>query len=168
MLFNCKEKSDEKEIGVTESIVTHAAWARLISQVKWYDNKSVSSQRCYKVLKIIQMILAVGIPVIAHLDVMSIKWIVSCAGALIAILEGIQHMNQYSTLWVTYRSTAERLKHEKFLFLAVAGPYRDLCEAARLILLAERVEEHVSTEHANWINETRKAVVPPKVKENHE
>lgn len=65
-------------------------------------------------------------------------------------------MNQYATLWVTYRATTERLKHEQYLFLASAGPYKSLTEADRLITLAERVEEHVSTEHANWFNETRR------------
>jgi len=49
-----------------------------------------------------------------------------------------------------YRSTAERLKHEKYLFLSAAGPYKGLSETDRLIALAERVEELVSAEHANW------------------
>jgi hypothetical protein len=35
-----------------------------------------------------------------------------------------------------------------------------LAEADRLIALAERVEEHVSTEHANWFNETRRSATP--------
>ena len=65
-------------------------------------------------------------------------------------------MNQYSTLWVMYRATAERLKHEKYLFLSGAGPYKGLAEPERLVALAERVEEHVSTEHANWFNDTRR------------
>ena len=62
----------------------------------------------------------------------------------------------------TYRATAERLKHEKFLFLAVAGPYKGQTEPERLIALAERVEEHVSTEHANWFNEARRTTAVPK------
>ena len=95
------------------------------------------------------------IPLLSHLDPEFAKWATSFAGALIAILEAVQHMNQYSTLWVTYRATAERLKHEKFLFLSAAGPYKGHAEEERLIALAERVEEHVSTEHANWFNETR-------------
>ena len=61
-----------------------------------------------------------------------------------------------------YRATAERLKHEKFLFLSAAGPYRGLIVPDALILLAERVEEHVSTEHANWFNETRRVTGPAK------
>lgn len=79
-----------------------------------------------------------------------------------ARLEGVQHMNQYSSLWVTSRATAERLKDEKFLFLSGAGPYKGQTEPERLIALAERVEEHVSTEHANWFNETRRAAAVQK------
>lgn len=161
MFVKCGKELPEKKLVVPENIATHPAWIRLEDQVEWYDNKSVCSQQWYKGLKLVQIVLAVSIPVLTHLEMPITKWLISCAGALIAVLEGVQHMNQYSTLWVTYRSTAERLKHEKFLFLSTSGPYRELDENARLILLAERVEEHVSTEHANWINETRTQTVPP-------
>lgn len=67
----------------------------------------------------------------------------SLCGVLIAVLEAVQQMNQYSTLWVTYRATAERLKHEQYLFLSVAGPYKGMTDGDRLVTLAERVEEHV-------------------------
>jgi len=141
-----------------ESVAEHPAWHRLEDQLQWYDTKSTQCQRWYKRLKLVQISLAVLIPVLSHLDPMYAKWVTSVAGALIAVLEGVQHMNQYSTLWVTYRATAERLKHEKFLFLSAAGPYKGQPEPERLIALAERVEEHVSTEHANWFNETRSVV----------
>jgi len=136
----------------------HPAWKRLEDQLDWYDTKSTNCQKLYKRLKFAQISLAVLIPLMSHLDPTYAKWATSFAGALIAILEAVQHMNQYSTLWVTYRATAERLKHEKHLFLSGAGPFKGLAEADRLISLAERVEEHVSTEHANWFNETRTVV----------
>jgi len=143
---------------VPEAIAAHPAWGRLQDQISWYDRKSVRCQKWYKGIKLLQIVLAVGIPVTSHLGGDLGKWVTSVAGALIAIFEGLLHMNQYSTLWVTYRSTAERLKHEKYLFLSAAGPYRDFPEAARLVLLAERVEEHVSSEHANWFDETRRVI----------
>ncbi len=139
-----------------ESIAGQPAWLRLEDQLSWYDRESVRCQRWYKWLKLLQVVLAVGIPIASHLEPEVAKWVTSSAGALIAILEAIQHMNQYSTLWITYRSTAERLKHEKFLFLSAAGPYKGQAEAERLVALAERVEEHVSTEHANWINDAKR------------
>lgn len=142
---------------VPEAIRSHPGWARLEDQINWYDGKSQWNQRWYKRLKILQIGLAVSIPVASLADPGIAKWLTSMAGALIAILEGIQHLNQHATLWVTYRATAERLKHEKYLFLSAAGPYKGLNEADRLTALAERVEEHVSTEHANWFNEAQRA-----------
>lgn len=143
-------------ISVPEFAASHPAWRRLEGQLQWYDNKSQHCQRWYKWLKLGQVALAVLIPVMSLLPSGLPKWSMAISGTLIALLEAVQQMNQYSTLWVTYRSTAERLKHEKFLFLSAAGPYRSLPEPERLIQLAERVEEHVSTEHANWFNETRR------------
>jgi hypothetical protein len=145
-----------------ESVSMHPAWHRLEDQLQWYDNKSTQSQKWYKRLKLVQISLAVLIPVASHLEPTYAKWATSIAGALVAILEGVQHVNQYSTLWITYRATAEHLKHEKFLFLSAAGPYKGQDESERLIALAERVEEHVSTEHANWFNETRRVVTTHK------
>ena len=136
----------------------HPAWIRLQDQLSWYDAKSMHCQKRYKWFKYAQIVLAVAIPIMSHVDPDVAKWLTSIAGAVIATLEGVQHLNQYSTLWYSYRSTAERLKHEKYLFLSQAGPYKGLSDAGRLVSLAERVEEQVSTEHANWVNETRQVV----------
>lgn len=158
-MWNCHEnqQSANSGIAVPEPMAKHPAWLRLEDQLHWYDGKSTCCQKKYKWLKFVQMAMAVSIPLLSHLDPAIAKWATSIAGALIAVLEAIQHMNQYSMLWVTYRATAERLKHEKYLFLSAAGPYKGQAEPERLIALAERVEEHVSTEHANWFNETKRA-----------
>lgn len=155
----CGKRAEEKrqEAPVPDAVRNHPAWARLEDQLAWYDGKSRSSQAWYKWLKVLQVILAVAIPIASHADPAVAKWLTSIAGAAIALLEGIQHLNQYSMLWVMYRSTAERLKHEKYLFLSAAGPYKGMNEIDRLVALAERVEEHVSTEHANWVNESQRA-----------
>lgn len=156
------EKKNMNEPPVPEPVGSHPAWFRLIDQLNWYDSKSRHCQRLFKGLKFAQLALAVLIPVTSLLPADCAKWAASIAGALIAVLEAVQQMNQYTTLWVMYRSTAERLKHEKFLFLSAAGPYKGLAEPERLVSLAERVEEHVSTEHANWFNETRRAATAQK------
>lgn len=150
------DMSTDQSILAPEFAANHPAWLRLENQLKWYDSKSLQSQRWYKRLKFAQVSLAVLIPVMNLLPSDIAKWATAISGTVIALLEAIQQMNQYSTLWVTYRSTAEHLKHEKFLFLSAAGPYRGLSEPERLTHLAERVEEHVSTEHANWFNESRR------------
>lgn len=140
----------------SENIVKSAAWFRLEDQLNWYDTKSLSCQSWYKRLKVAQVTLAVIIPAGSLLPPACVALYTSIAGVLIAVLEAVQQMNQYSTLWVTYRATAEKLKHEKYLFLSAAGPYKSLSEADSIVMLAERVEEHVSTEHANWFNESKR------------
>lgn len=152
------EQDAETPVPIPETVVRHPAWLRLDDQLHWYDEQSVRSQRLYKGLKVAQVSLAVLIPAMSLLPVDYARWSTALAGVTIAVLEAVQQMNQYSTLWVTYRSTAESLKHEKFLFLSEAGPYRGLPMPDRLMHLAERVEEHVSAEHANWFNETQRAI----------
>lgn len=81
-------------------------------------------------------------------------------GALIAILEGLQGLGQWHHNWISYRSTAEALKHEKFLWVAKAGVYATAENADRM--LAERSESLISTEHASWVKVQEQAPRPVK------
>lgn len=127
--------------------------ARLEDQIGWYDRKSRHNQRWFKVLKICQLVLAAAVPVAAGESAPA--WLVGGAGALIVVLEGVQQLQQYQQNWTSYRSTSEQLKHEKFLFLARAGPY---ATDDRERQLAERVESLVSQEHAAWVSHREDAV----------
>ena len=61
-----------------------------------------------------------------------------------------QQLNQYQQNWITYRSTCEALKHEKYLYMAKAGPYAAASDSHAL--LAERIESLISQEHAKWVS----------------
>ena len=126
-------------------------------QRKWYSEESARNKKQYHRIKLLQIILAGIIPIIALIDFSATKYIVALFGAIIAALEGFQHLFQFHALWLEYRSTSEQLKHEKYLFLSLSGPYRGLGQEEGLLLLAERIEEHISKEHAKWINTSRKA-----------
>lgn len=118
---------------------------RLEDQIGWYDRKSMSSQRTFKRMKVVEILAAALVPLFAGFN---LPWIAGGSGALIAVLEGLQQLNQYHFNWITYRSTCESLKHEKYLYLAKAGPYGAAVDAHAL--LAERIESLVSQEHAKW------------------
>jgi Protein of unknown function (DUF4231) len=60
---------------------------------------------------------------------------------------GAQHLYQFQEHWITYRSTAEALKQERYLYLARAGPSMG---EDRHRQLAERIEGLVFQEHAQW------------------
>lgn len=121
------------------------AWKRLEDQLDWYDTKSLSAQRMFKRTKLLELLVAAVVPVLAALDVAGA--ITAACAAVVVVTEAVQQLYQWQMTWITYRSTAEALKHEKFLFLAQAGPY---VHDDRDRVLAERVEGLVSQEHAKW------------------
>jgi hypothetical protein len=147
-----------EELSIPDEVVKNPAWHRLEDQRKWYAKNSAYNQKRYKYLKTVQLVLAASIPIIALIDTSYTKFIVAIFGALIALLEGVQQLYQFHTLWTDYRSTAENLKHEKYLFLSLSGPYRGVDRNDALLLLAERIEEHISKEHAKWFDTSKKAV----------
>jgi hypothetical protein len=119
---------------------------RLEDQISWYDRKSSYNQRVYKWLKVIEIVAAALVPLSAGLHLPAA--VTGSLGVLIAALEGLLQLNQYHQNWIAYRSTCETLKHEKYLYLANAGPYSTATTAH--VLLAERIESLVSQEHAKW------------------
>ena len=125
-----------------------ATFDRLEDQIGWYDRRSRTNQRLFKLVKGVQLIAAAAIPVVATLD--GHPAIPAALGALIVVLEGFQQLNQYQQNWSAYRSTCEALKHEKYLFLAHAGPYAGSEDGRPL--LADRIEGLISQEHAKWVS----------------
>jgi hypothetical protein len=100
----------------TTMFAKHPAWLRLNDQLDWYDRKSGENQWRYKQIKVAQLVLAGSIPVFALVGDVWGRWVTAILGASVAILEGLQQLGQYNNLWVSYRATAEQLKHEKHLF----------------------------------------------------
>lgn len=138
------------EIGAVDDPLD-GPWERLDEQIAWYDRRSAHGKRWYQRLKVAQIVVAAAIPVAAAAGVPVV--VAGAMGALIVVLESLQQLFQYQQNWTAYRSTCEALRHEKFLYMARAGPYAD---AARPVaLLAERVEGLVSQEHAAWVSEQR-------------
>jgi phosphate/sulfate permease len=123
---------------------------RLEDQLRWYSKKSRQNQRCFKWLKVIEIVAAALIPFAAGF--WSDARIAGVLGVIVVILESIQGLYQFQQNWTSYRSTTEGLKHEKFLWEAKAGPYKDLDNPTLEALFAERVEALISTEHAKWVS----------------
>ena len=120
-------------------------WERLEDQIAWYDRRSGAAQRWYKRLKLLEVAVAAALPVVAAGR--ASVWVTGAMAAAIVVLESAQHIHQFQEHWITYRSTAESLKHERFLYLAAAGPY---AHGDRHRQLAERLESLTSQEHAKW------------------
>jgi hypothetical protein len=90
------------------------------------------------------------IPQISIFTVPHMGRVTAILGLAILVVEGMQQLNQYQSNWISYRSTCKALRHEKFLYLGKAGPYKE--DARPQPLLAERVEGLVPQEHAKWLS----------------
>jgi hypothetical protein len=128
------------------------ALKRLEDQATWFDEKSSFSRKRFQILKISQIVAGALIPFTASIGAPA--YIASALGVLIVVIEGLQSLNQYQQTWISYRSTCEQLKHEKYLWLAKAGPYASAANADAL--LTERVENILSSENAGWAESKRK------------
>lgn len=137
---------------------------RILEQIRWYDDKSVSCQRSYKNGKLLQLVASAAIPVVGSLTAIfqSSPWLehvpiitASVLGFALVILEGVQQMNGYHQLWLQYRATNEALRREVALCQARAGIYRD--SERPIALLVERAETIMSQEQSGWVENMRAA-----------
>jgi hypothetical protein len=123
-----------------------SGYPRLETQIRWYDSKSQSAQWWYKRVKLGEFLCGAVVPVIASINGTA----TAIFGAVVIVLEGLQHLNQWHHNWITYRSTCEALRHEKYSYIGRSGVYDELDDVAAKKMLVERVEALVSTEHAKW------------------
>ncbi|WP_316168191.1 MULTISPECIES: DUF4231 domain-containing protein [unclassified Bradyrhizobium] len=126
----------------------NSGYGRLEQQIAWYDRKSRSAQRYFKWGKYLVIVASAAIPIAALTDH---KILTAALGGFVAICEAVQHVNQWQHNWITYRSTCEALRHEKYTFIESADPYSNFAQEEARKLLVERVESLISTEHSKWI-----------------
>ncbi len=122
---------------------------RLDDQLNWYDGKSQSNQSSYKRLKMVEFLTAAIIPLCATIlaDWAYFSWLVGGLGVIIAVVSASQSHYKYQENWIQYRTTAEQLKHEKYLFMTGVEPYRSEDAFQTLVL---RVEGLISKENSSW------------------
>jgi hypothetical protein len=123
---------------------------RVDEQIAWYSQKSRWNQVMYKRLRGVEIVCAAAIPLLVGMVDDQVPWLKLAAGVLgvaVAVIAGLLALYKFQENWLQYRSTAESLKQEKFLFLTAAGPY---AEDQSFALLVQRVEYLLSRENRSW------------------
>ena len=123
---------------------------RLAENLAWYSAKSTRNKTWFQSLKTLTIASAALIPVMSTSGIPHGAQISAGLGVLIAVIESLQQLKQYHDNWINYRASEEALKHEQYLYLARAGPYRGIDSPQTL--LAERVESIVSQEEKGWVS----------------
>jgi len=121
---------------------------RVDGQLRWFGDKSASAKRWHHGLQLATVVLAASVPVLALAsgDV-QVRIAVAVIGALTTVAAGLGSLYGFREQWVEYRSAAEALKHEKYLFLTGAAPY---AAAGSFSLFVNRVESILRTERITW------------------
>jgi hypothetical protein len=122
---------------------------RVDDQIEWLSRSSQGNQHRFRRLRLTEMCLAAGIPVLAaYADAHTgIRLAVAVAGALVTIIAGALALWKPQELWAQYRATAEALKREKMLLLTGSPPY-DADKAFPSFVV--RVEALLGSENAAW------------------
>jgi len=134
---------------------------RWLDQVIWTGAKASKAQRYYYRLRLVTIVGAVVVPALVALNTLDGwagdaaqigTWVVSLVVAVSAAVEGFF---QFGQRWRNYRSTAERLKTEGWLYLQLAGPYADAggTHADTYRAFASRVEDLIQKEVDVYITE---------------
>ncbi len=123
---------------------------RVDNQIAWYSRKSRWNQQRFKILRLIELVLATAIPFLVSLvntNTPVLKIMVGAMGVTVAVAAGLVSLYKFQENWIEYRTTAEILKQEKFLFLTQSPPYDD---SNAFHAFVSRIESLLSKEHSTW------------------
>lgn len=122
---------------------------RVDDQINWYSKKSSYNQKMFKRLRMIEIIAAALIPVLAGFvsRLEQLDYLIAFLGLIVVVVAGITGFYRYQEIWTGYRTTSESLKHEKYLFLTNAEPYNI---DKPFGLFVNRVEGLISRENTQW------------------
>ena len=131
---------------------------RLEDQRNWYAAKSAYNKSKYRRFQIIVIIASATIPIINlasgwSQDTFTVHGALlttSIISAAVAIIIAFTQMEKYFETWILYRTTAEALNREKYLFQNGCAEYSNLSEPVKNKLLVERVEAMLSSENSKF------------------
>jgi Protein of unknown function (DUF4231) len=136
---------------------------RLEDQIAWYDRKTAYNKRWFISLRAVEITAAATVPFLSGFA--SNLWVsgaVGIIGIVITVCAGITHLCHFQERWIEYRTTAETLKKEKFLFVTKTDPYNGDNAFPNLV---QRVENLVSKEVGSW---AQYLIQPEKQRQNEE
>lgn len=81
-------------------------------------------------------------------DASPLKLVVGSMGVCIAVISGLVSLYSFQENWIEYRTTAESLKHEKYLFLTKSPPYGS---EDNFHMFVDRIESLISKENSAWV-----------------
>jgi hypothetical protein len=123
---------------------------RVEDQIDWYSAKSKLNKSWYIRLEIAAILLSVSIPFVSNFMSGQALWVKHCVsfmGVAIAAITGLLALMKYRDNWIEYRSTAEMLRRERYMYITKSGGYAG---KGRFNLFVQSIEGILSREISQW------------------
>ena len=133
-------------LGMGNSAAEPPVMDDLKGQIAYFDKQSGIAKKRYQSMRVITILLAASIPIVAVFEGSVV--IAAVIGALIVVMESLQQLFQYHERWVGFRSAWNTLTREERLYRYGAGPYADTDDREQL--LCERFEGIMESENLDW------------------
>jgi hypothetical protein len=131
---------------------------RVTDQISWYDKKSLWNKKMFIRLKVLETIFALMIPfLIGYITTerIELKLTVGFIGIVVAVVTNVVTLLKLQENWIEYRTVAESLKHEKFMFVTRSGPYTIPNDLSAFV---ERFESLISQSNTKWASLVNKPI----------
>jgi hypothetical protein len=112
-------------------------WPELARLFHRYDGRARRHRVWYLTLRLVVLVVGVAVTVVAAID--APPAVTATLAAVVVVAEGAQQLFQLHTRSIAYRTAAETLRRENFLYVAGLTPYDD--PATRLGRLAAFVQD---------------------------
>ena len=138
---------------------------RIDCQIEWYDKKAIHCKKYHDNISITSIFCSSISSVICIVSLifpqtsMIFTIISSLISLLLTTILALDKLKKYQELHTQYRTTCEKLKQEKFLYLTYAGEYYGNYDEENFKLFVNRCESIMSTEIGTWaqLNEKKQS-----------
>ena len=125
-----------KRLGTTlpggDDLASDLLWQELDAYFSWFSRAATQARVLYQALKLISLLLAALVTVLAARSAPAA--LTASFGAGIVVVEGIQQLFKFHTNWLRYRVATETLRMHALLYVARLAPYDGEPEASRTAL----------------------------------
>lgn len=127
---------------------------RVLSQIDWYNIKSISNKRKYILLTIVSVSMSTVIPILtlylSVYDDILIKMCIAIFSSIITAISSILALSKYKELWVQYRENCEIVKSFLYSFFTRQGQFNNLNDTESFDRLVEICEHQFLIEFNKW------------------
>jgi len=113
---------------------------------QWYNRQATRARKAYQILRVLVLVVGATVTVLAASSAPAA--VTASLAAAVVVLEGLQQVFQFQKNWISYRSSAEGLRFQWFLYAARRSPYDD--DRTRVDRLAQVMLEVTTKESVGW------------------